>query len=201
MDSILQDLATKWDTLGASQQTALAQTVAGVRQYSHFMTLMNNWDFMEENLQTTREATGELERQNKVYEEGWQAARKRVTAAAEALYNQILDDDFFIGFLDGFAKVIDGVGGVIDAFGGLKGVLLTVGVFATKLFHKEIAEGLRNVAYTAKQFIPGLSKKEQDQTKNDTLKAMESMRSTTPGEEGKAENKALQREVQMQRKL
>jgi hypothetical protein len=39
---------------------ALAQTVAGVRQYNQLMTLMNNWDFMQENVETARNSDGAL---------------------------------------------------------------------------------------------------------------------------------------------
>jgi hypothetical protein len=31
---------------------ALAQTVAGVRQYTQLMNLMNNWSFFKENVMT-----------------------------------------------------------------------------------------------------------------------------------------------------
>jgi hypothetical protein len=34
MDTILDDMGEKWKTMSKDQQTALAQTVAGVRQYN-----------------------------------------------------------------------------------------------------------------------------------------------------------------------
>jgi TP901 family phage tail tape measure protein len=139
MDVILNEMGAKWDTLAKDQQLALAQTVAGVRQYTQLTTLMNNWDFMDQNLATSFSADGELDKQADIYAESWEAARDRVRASAEAIYAKILDDEFFINFLDGLSKVIDGVGGLIDAFGGLKGILFTVGAFATKLFHDEMS--------------------------------------------------------------
>jgi hypothetical protein len=39
---------------------ALAQAVAGTRQYNQMMTLMDNWDFMEKNLATAAGSNGEL---------------------------------------------------------------------------------------------------------------------------------------------
>jgi hypothetical protein len=38
----------------------LAQTVGGVRQYTQLIALMDNWDFMQENLQTVRGSDGAL---------------------------------------------------------------------------------------------------------------------------------------------
>jgi len=46
MDEILDEIGAKWNTIGKDQQIALAQTVAGVRQYNQFIALMDNWDFM-----------------------------------------------------------------------------------------------------------------------------------------------------------
>jgi hypothetical protein len=40
---------------------ALAQTVAGVRQYTQLMTLMNNWSFFKENVMTAENAAGTLD--------------------------------------------------------------------------------------------------------------------------------------------
>jgi hypothetical protein len=47
MDTILAEMGERWKTLNKDEQLALAQTVAGVRQYSQLVTLMDNWDFME----------------------------------------------------------------------------------------------------------------------------------------------------------
>jgi hypothetical protein len=46
MDIILEEMAAKWDTLGNAEKTALAQSVAGVRQYTQLIALMDNWDVM-----------------------------------------------------------------------------------------------------------------------------------------------------------
>ena len=37
MDDILAEMGDKWTTLNRDQQVALAQTVAGVRQYNQLM--------------------------------------------------------------------------------------------------------------------------------------------------------------------
>jgi TP901 family phage tail tape measure protein len=47
MDDILDDLGVRWTTLAKDQRMALAQTVAGVRQYNQFVALMDNWDYFQ----------------------------------------------------------------------------------------------------------------------------------------------------------
>ena len=200
MDTLLDEMASKWKTLNKDQQTALAQTVAGVRQYNQLTTLMNNWDFMERNLTSAYSADGELEKQSEIYGESWKAARDEVTASAEAIYSKLLDDDFFISLLKFTSLAIDRVSDLVDAFGGLPGVLLTVGAFTTRIFHDEMVKGLHNAASTVKQFT-GVGQRQQQSQKEQTLSALRSMHSTSGGELGKAENAALEREVQMQHAL
>ena len=44
MDDILNEMGESWSSLERDEKMALAQTVAGVRQYTQLMTLMENWD-------------------------------------------------------------------------------------------------------------------------------------------------------------
>jgi TP901 family phage tail tape measure protein len=44
MDVILNEMGESWSGLERDEKMALAQTVAGVRQYTQLMTLMENWD-------------------------------------------------------------------------------------------------------------------------------------------------------------
>ena len=77
-DDILTDLAGKWDLLTTAQQTALAQTVGGVRQYTNLIALMNNWGDMEKNLKTAANSEGTLQKQNYIYAQSFEAAQKRL---------------------------------------------------------------------------------------------------------------------------
>jgi bacterioferritin (cytochrome b1) len=77
MDTILDQTGARWATLARDEQIALAQSVAGIRQYTQFMALMDNWDFMKDNLALTEKANGALTEQQRIYEEGTEAAQKR----------------------------------------------------------------------------------------------------------------------------
>ena len=145
MDDILEDLGAKWQQLGRDQKMALAQTVGGVRQYNNLIALMDNWDFMQENLAIARGSEGALQEQADIYAESWEAAQKRVRAAAEEIYQELLNDDFFITLLDGFKEVLDIINSTIDAIGGLKGVLIAIGAIVTNLFQKEIASEINRI--------------------------------------------------------
>jgi hypothetical protein len=45
----------------------LAQTVAGVRQYTQLVALMDNWDSFQENLAIAYDASGTLQEQADIY--------------------------------------------------------------------------------------------------------------------------------------
>jgi TP901 family phage tail tape measure protein len=123
MDIILEEMAAKWETLGKAERTALAQSVAGVRQYTQLIALMDNWDFMESNLGVANSAEGTLQEQADIYAESWEGARDRVKAAAEAIYSDLLNDDFFIDLTNGLEKVLTLFDHFLDAIGGAKGLI------------------------------------------------------------------------------
>ena len=145
MDDILNELGNKWKTLGEAEKVALAQTVGGVRQYTQLISLMENWDTFQDNLNTAYSSSGSLEEQNKIYEESWVAATNRITAALEEMWNALLNDEAFIKFFDIIADFIDLLDNVIDGLGGFKGILTTIGTIATQIFEKQMVSGLRNL--------------------------------------------------------
>lgn len=149
MDIILDELGNKWDTLGKDTQIALAQTVAGVRQYTQLIALMDNWDEFKINLSVAEGAEGTLDTQAQIYAESWEAASNRVKASFEDIYDSILNDKFFIKLTDTFGKFVDYIGNTVDALGGMGGVFSGLGVIATRVFGKEIAQSFRDLTYNA----------------------------------------------------
>lgn len=147
MDEILDEIGAKWGTIGKDQQIALAQTVAGVRQYNQFIALMDNWDFMQENLQTVAKASGTLDEQAQIYAESWEAAKKRVQAAAEGIYQDLLKDDFFIQLTNNFGSILEFIDSIIDSLGGLSGVLPGIALLVNKIFGDKIIAGAQTLAH------------------------------------------------------
>lgn len=166
MDDILDDLGEKWNSLDAEgnpliskdAKVALAQTVAGVRQYTQLMALMDHWDFMKENLETAKNATGTLTEQQKIYEESWEAANKRLKASFQGLYQDLIDDKFFIKLTDFLADTVDGVDSFIDKIGGLKPVLIGILAIVEQSLASKIEPALRNVISNIQILVGGADK-------------------------------------------
>lgn len=146
MDEILNDLGGKWDGLAQDQKIALAETVAGVRQWTQLIALMDNWDFFKENLAMAQDADGALEQQAEIYAESWEAARDRTKAAAEDIYDSLINPDFYIKVDDLITPLLSGTADVIDAMGGMNGVLAASVLLINKVYGDKIAESLRESA-------------------------------------------------------
>ena len=200
MDTVLAEMGAKWQTLGKDQQIALAQTVAGVRQYNQLVSLMDNWDFMEKNLATAAGATGTLDEQAKIYGESWEAAQKKVKAALEGIYNTLLDDDFFIGLLNGFATVITGVEDFVNALGGLRGVIPGLVLLINKLFGDSIARGIDNVIFNIRRVSPAFQQ-EQDALRQKAFDEAMALNAASGTEVGDAKIHSAKTQIELQNQL
>lgn len=166
MDDILDDLGEKWNSFDAEgnpliskdAKVALAQTVAGVRQYTQLIALMDKWDFMKENLETARNATGTLTEQQKIYEESWEAANKRLKASFQGLYTDLIDDKFFIKFTDFLSDMVDGTDSFIDKIGGLKTLLIGILGVVSQTLSSKITPMLDSLINNIKILTGGSSK-------------------------------------------
>ena len=171
MDTILEEMGAKWGTLAKDQQLALAQTVAGVRQYNQLIALMDNWDVFQNNLDIAYNSEGTLQKQADIYAESWEAASKRVQAAAQGIYQELLNDDFFIDILNGFEGFLTGINNIIDGVGGLKTILLSVGGILLKQYSKEIPSALATIGDNF-DVLTGKADKAKQNILNDLVNAL-----------------------------
>lgn len=119
MDDILDDLGARWDSLNEAQKVALAQTVGGVRQYNNLISLMDNYEQFQELVSEASGSEGYLNHQAEIYAESWEAAANRVEAAWQGLYQQLIDDKFFIALTNGLAGIVNGITKIVDGLGGI----------------------------------------------------------------------------------
>lgn len=140
MDAILDELGERWTTLGNAEKVALAQTVGGVRQYSQLISLMDNWESFKQNVNIAETSSGSLQSQQDIYAESWEAASKRVKAAMEGIFNELLSDEFFITLTNGFADLLDIIKKVTQALGGVQGILTGLATAFIGLYEDKLAK-------------------------------------------------------------
>ena len=146
MGAVIEEIGFKWQGMNDAQKAAVAQTIAGKRQYTQLMALFENWDMYQENMTIAGDSEGALDEMQNKWAEGWEAASNRVRNSMEGMYSSLLNDKFVTTMLNVFAEMVSGVNSVVDSMGGLLGVVgLVGGAFVTKLGGRttEVLDALR----------------------------------------------------------
>lgn len=146
MNTILDEMMNKWDSLSRAEQVALAQTVGGVRQYTQLVNLMENKDYFKELVGVAKNSEGTLQEQADIYAESWEASKKRVQASLEEIYKQLVSDKFFIGLNDTLSDTLNITSKLIDSLGGLPGVLSVISTLMLKSFGPDIVNNMQRMA-------------------------------------------------------
>ena len=142
MGTIIEEVAKKWQGWTEAQQQSVAIAIAGKRQYNNLMSLFNNWDMYTDALNTSKNAMGTLQEQQDIYEERTTAHIQELTTAFEDLYDSAWDSDVFKGTIDSLTTIINLFSSLVDGIGGGTNALLYFSSIATKVFNKQIAQGL-----------------------------------------------------------
>jgi TP901 family phage tail tape measure protein len=80
-EDVLDELGKKWDTLNKNQQAALAKALAGTRQQSRLIALMEDYERVTELQEISQRSAGATAAQAGVYLEGMEAALNKIQVA------------------------------------------------------------------------------------------------------------------------
>lgn len=158
---VMEEIGEKWSSFSREQQFALAQTMAGTRQYNNLIALFDNWEDYEKTLNTSREAIGTLQSQQDIYMESTESKLQILKATWQDLYGSLIDNDTLNEAIESITNLVETFDKFIDSFGGGTKALSAFGVIAANIFNKQIGNA---IAGTIKRFT--------EYTQNiDTLKA------------------------------
>ena len=143
--AILTDLGDRWKDIDDNTRSAIAQSVAGKRQYTQLLALFDNWDKYRVTMSQISDTQGELNKQQAMYLEGIDGAKQKLAANKDALKAQLIDDEMIIGVVDAFADFINIIETVLDTIGGLGPILLYIGGVALNKFAPQIASAAVSV--------------------------------------------------------
>ena len=153
MDTILNEMGAKWNTLNKAQQVALAQNVAGTRQYTQLVALMDNWDKFSANLQVAANSTGTLQAQQDTYLESTEAHINQLTASIERFMDALIDNKSINSLIDGLTRVVNMFSLFTESIGGGGNLLLLLGTIGEKVFSTQISRGLVAANAQMQQFV------------------------------------------------
>lgn len=139
-ESILDDVANKWNTLDSNSKKATATAMAGTYQYNKFIAMMDNWDKVEKLTNTAFNSDGTA---NKKFEDNYlnslEAKTNALKASMESLATNLISDDMYSGVLDGTKAITD----FIDKTNLLKGALAGLGTAGGLFVFKQIGSFIK----------------------------------------------------------
>lgn len=143
---VMTEIGEKWGSMTREQQIYLAQTMAGQRQMNNLIALFDNWDTYTKELNTSLAANDELNEKNDIYMDSLKAHLNELTAAQEGLIQAFSDTDSFKGLVDIGTNFLNIFTQLVDAIGGGGNALLSFGAILTRVFSKNIATQISNIA-------------------------------------------------------
>lgn len=170
MGDVMEEVGNKWATMSREQQVALAQAMAGTRQYNNLLALFENWDMYNTAVETSANAMGTLQHQQDIYMESTEAHLQQMRTAAQGLYDTMIDNKEINAGIDVMTDFIKVINTSFESFGGgFKSILLMGGTLAT-LFSDQIGRALANASDESQQlknnFIAIAEKQQQLQQQN-----------------------------------
>lgn len=142
LGEVIEEVGNKWEGWTKAQQSAIAQAIAGKRQYNNLLALFDNWDMYNSSLEMSQNAEGTLQQQQNVYLESVGAHLKTLKTQWEDLYDSVLDTDSINGVIDKFTELLDKITKFIDLIGGGKTALLGLAGVLTSVFSKQLSQGI-----------------------------------------------------------
>jgi hypothetical protein len=137
---VLSELNTIWDTLDKNTQEALAQSAAGIRQRSVFLSIMGNWENVEKSVKSATDSLGSADIENQKYLDSISGRMSLLSSEFQKLSALTVDSELVKFFLD----LANGVVNLTTAMGGLTPVLTTLAVLYLSFTKKEKFNFLQN---------------------------------------------------------
>lgn len=121
LDDIIDELGGKWNDLSRNSQAYLATVIAGNRQQSRFLALMNDYDRTMELVASSQDSAGRSSQQFRNYTTGIESSLNNVKAEAEEFYASLTGGNNAIkgvySLLADFLNLINRLGPALTAGG------------------------------------------------------------------------------------
>lgn len=168
-EEVLDELGKKWDTLNKNQQAALARALAGTRQQSRLIALMDDYERVTELQEIAERSTGATSAQAGVYLEGMEASLNKIQVAWEKIIMTITDSKIIIDVFSFIGSFLDKFGDFLSTDFGIVTILSAAAIIGLNILNTKIQENKIakiNAKLQTQQYLTAL--KEQ-KAESDTL--------------------------------
>lgn len=144
-EDVLDELGKKWDTLNKNQQAAVAKALAGTRQQSRLIAMMDNYDRVLELQKTSERSSGATAAQMEKYLQGMEAALNNVRVAWEKVVTTFTNNDQIIGVVNFVAGFIENLNNFFQTPFGKMALFTSIamaltGIIAKMYLEKQVRE-------------------------------------------------------------
>ena len=138
MGEVIEEVGNSWNNFSREQQIALAQTMAGTRQYNNLIALFDSWEMYEDALDSSKNSAGELQRQQDIYMESTEAHLQQLATEAEKAYDILFDDSAVKTMTSALTTMLGVVNSFMAGLGGGLSTLSYLGLSTANLFSSQI---------------------------------------------------------------
>lgn len=145
---VLDELGKKWDTLNKNQQAAMAKALAGTRQQSRLIAMMDDYERVIELQEISQRSAGATAAQAGVYLEGIEASMNKIQVAWEKIIMTVTDSEAIISVFDWIGNTLDDIGDFLSTTEGMTTALvLASSLTAIILSNKYQEHKLQQLSY------------------------------------------------------
>lgn len=144
LDEVLGDLGPKWKTFDRNTQAYLGTIIAGTRQQSRFVTLMQNWDRVLELTADSENSAGAATEMHEAAMNSLSASLNTLTNAWQRLISNLMNGDDFKWIVDLVASFVKWLG---DGHTAIKLLTIAIGLWDAKTILQNIQLAKQKQAY------------------------------------------------------
>lgn len=162
-EDVLNELGGKWDKLSSNQQAAIAKALAGTRQQSRLIAMMQDYDRVIELQEIAERSQGATLAQMSTYLEGMDAALNRVNIAWEEIVSTLADSEVIIGLINFVSNFLDKLGTFLQTDFGVIATLTTVSILTASILGSKIRE--HQISMNQRRIEHEIAKQQNEQNK------------------------------------
>lgn len=107
LEDVIIELGHSWETLTKNQKAGIAVALAGTRQQSRLIAMMDDFDRTLELANEAQESSGTLTAQHAVYAQGLEAAMTKLKNAYQAFVSSLSSNKFIITAVKGLSTLLE----------------------------------------------------------------------------------------------
>lgn len=140
LEDVITEIGQAWDTLNTNQRANVAVAMAGTRQQSRFIAMMQDFERTQELVNLSMNSYGATLAQHSKYMDGLTAATNNLTTAWQSLITNFSDSSIFINFITMITNIVDAANIWLNDMHNIVPLLITIGVLGSAALSRKIQE-------------------------------------------------------------